>query len=549
MLTYVYAFLGALFTIATAGALGALFVGRLRRTLYGVEQRLLAFIIGSAFLSAILFALCAAQLARKGVFLAFGLVVIPLALKYGAPRRGGERFPPLPEVWDWIFILVFSVCTVFYFLGAMATQPAPDAMTQRLSVMDRAHGFAPNAGITLANGFELLLLFAFAIGRHSGAALVNLGLLAALSLLVLCYGRRMGHPIVGLAGAILAYLIPLAHINVAAAAILFALFYLLEPNLRRVLGFITNAGKPYYARLVKIPGAVWIVLAVFGLWLFSYTNRSATLSAYFSVEQKLVEHWPVESQKPIIEKLAPALCRMGILRAARIQTHPGVSFLLDPRDLVAVSILRGGDWQPEIWDSLSPNLSEGSVFLDVGAHIGFFSMRAAVRLGKTGRILAFEPNPETLKLLRDNVAANHAENVIVEPIACTDREQTLTLYAAPSMNTGASSLARENADLSAEEPPRPYTVRGRPIDDVVRELNLARVDAIKIDVEGAEVYVLRGAVNTLKRFHPKLVVEQVPRQLASLQTTLEDLIAVLKEAGYTHSKQIGPTDWEWTAPP
>jgi len=55
----------------------------------------------------------------------------------------------------------------------------------------------------------------------------------------------------------------------------------------------------------------------------------------------------------------------------------------------------------------------------------------------TGRVVGFEPNPETLKLLRDNVVANNAQNVIVEPIACPDREQMLTLYAAPAMNTGA----------------------------------------------------------------------------------------------------------------
>ena len=114
---------------------------------------------------------------------------------------------------------------------------------------------------------------------------------------------------------------------------------------------------------------------------------------------------------------------------------------------------------------------------------------------------------------------------MVEPIACTDREQMLTLYAAPSMNTGDLSLARRNADLTYKEASRPYQVRGRPIDDVVRELNLTRVDAMKVDVEGAEVYVLRGTVKTLKRFHPKVVIEIVAQQLAGMNTTPEELIA------------------------
>jgi hypothetical protein len=91
-------------------------------------------------------------------------------------------------------------------------------------------------------------------------------------------------------------------------------------------------------------------------------------------------------------------------------------------------------------------------------------------------------------------------------------------------------------------------VQGRPIDDVVRELGLTRVDAIKIDVEGAEVIVLRGALNTLQRFHPKLAVEVVPRQLASFQTTADDLRALLKNAGYNLSRPLNPeeADWEWS---
>lgn len=248
------------------------------------------------------------------------------------------------------------------------------------------------------------------------------------------------------------------------------------------------------------------------------------------------------------ENLTPVLCKIGILHPVRLTVEPGVSFLLDPRDLVPLTILRTGEWQPEIWEALLPNLREGSVFLDVGAHIGYFSMKAARKVGRTGRVLSFEPNPETLKLLNDNVARNHAENITVEPVACTEREQTLTLYAAPVANTGASSLARSNAEIAPGESAHGYQVRGRPIDDVVRELNLQRVDAIKVDVEGAEVSVLRGAANTLKRFHPKLIIEVVPAQLASFQTTPEDIASWLREAGYNRSRRLRPeeNDWEWT---
>ena len=253
----------------------------------------------------------------------------------------------------------------------------------------------------------------------------------------------------------------------------------------------------------------------------------------------------------MLAEFEPLLMKTGVLGPARVQVEPGISYFLDPSDLVPATILKTGEWQPEIWDSITPSLTDGGVFYDVGAHIGYFSMKAALRVGRAGRVVAFEPNPEILNLLRDNVTANGFNNVMVEPIACTEREENLTLFAAPSVNTGASSLSRDNAAILQDQAPKPYSVRGRPIDDVTEELKLTRVDAIKIDVEGAEGLVLRGAINTLKRFHPKVVLEVVPRQLASFQTTPEDLISLFHSAGYNFSRPLGPeqTDWEWTAQP
>lgn len=260
------------------------------------------------------------------------------------------------------------------------------------------------------------------------------------------------------------------------------------------------------------------------------------------------EFFRLERKRNSLQRFEPMLRGIGVLRPVRIQVERGMNLLLDPRDLVPVTILRTKEWQPEVWNAISPALSENSVFFDVGAHIGYFSLKAAQRVGKTGRVVSFEPNPEIVKQLRENVTASHAGNVIVEPIACTDRDQMLTLYAAPEINTGASSLVRENAEISEKEAPRAYRVRGRPIDDVVRELGLTRVDAIKVDVEGAEVLVLRGAENTLKRFHPKLVTEMIPRQLASFHTTVDDLKNLLADAGYNLSRPLNPeeADWEWS---
>lgn len=292
--------------------------------------------------------------------------------------------------------------------------------------------------------------------------------------------------------------------------------------------------------------ALGLVACLALAWGLLRVERSATVRGYFWLEQWAVEHWPNERNKWEIQKLAPTMIRAGILGPVRVEVEPGVSFLLDPRDLIAASILRSGSWQPEVWDSLRPALSAGGVFLDIGAHIGYFSLKSAVVVGRNGRVVAFEPNPETLAGLRANVIASNAGNVVVEPVACTDREQILTLYGGPASNTGMSSLASENVPVEGSA--KSFSVRGRPIDDVVEELGLQRVDAIKIDVEGAEVSVLRGTLRALRRFHPKVVIEVMPEQLASFHTTPEDIQTLLKSAGYHNGKPLtsAGTDWEWT---
>jgi FkbM family methyltransferase len=188
------------------------------------------------------------------------------------------------------------------------------------------------------------------------------------------------------------------------------------------------------------------------------------------------------------------------------------------------------------------------VFFDVGAHIGYDSLRASVRVGETGKVVSFEPNPGTLEQLRGNIAASHASNVIVEPIACTDKEQMLTLYDSTAAgNSAASSLSLANADQNGAGTLPSYMVKGRRIDDVVDELGLTRLDVMKVDVEGAEVLVIRGAQKTLRRFHPKVVMEVVAHHLAGLNTTVEDLTSLMTELGYGPGKQVDETDFEFTA--
>jgi len=301
------------------------------------------------------------------------------------------------------------------------------------------------------------------------------------------------------------------------------------------------------ARVVRLvlAAALLLIVLVAALQLFQ-SGRIFTVRSFVRAERLWSRDFPVASAKGLVRGAEPLLIRTGLLRPVRVEVEPHISLLLDPEDAIARTILvnRTGQWEPEIWAGISSGLGPGGVFFDVGAHIGYDSLKAAVAVGDSGKVVSFEPNPNTVAQLRANVEASGARNVIVQPIACTDQETTLTLYDSTlGGNSGATSLSRDNAGPLT----RPYTVQGRRIDDVVKELGLQRLDVLKADVEGAELVVLRGATETLKRFHPKLVLEVVPRQLENMGTSVAELESFVRSLGYTTDRVLDYKNKEYTA--
>ena len=277
----VHVLFGAAFTIATAWALGSILLRRLSLALYRMEDRLFAFIVGSACLSALVFALAAMKLARESVFLLVGIGAVGYALYSGAHRPSGEDFAPLAPIWRWLFIAVFAFFTALYFPNAMAPEMSPDGITYHLAFVAqyfRAHGLTPiptNIYAQLSEGMEMLYLFAFAFGKHSAAALVHFSFLVAVSFLMLCFGRRIGYPAAGVAGALIFYASPvvgldgsIAYNDVAVAFNAFALFYLLQiwsdaknPKLLVPIGIL--AGFSYaikYTACLAVPYALGFIL-------------------------------------------------------------------------------------------------------------------------------------------------------------------------------------------------------------------------------------------------------------------------------------------------
>ena len=102
---------GALFTVATIWSLGMLLFRRLSLAFHAWEERLLAFVVGSACLSGIMFVLSATRLASRGILLVVGLAIIGYGAYSGIGRFQGKGFPPLSTLWRWVFGVGFAAFT------------------------------------------------------------------------------------------------------------------------------------------------------------------------------------------------------------------------------------------------------------------------------------------------------------------------------------------------------------------------------------------------------------------------------------------------------
>ena len=186
------------------------------------------------------------------------------------------------------------------------------------------------------------------------------------------------------------------------------------------------------------------------------------------------------------------------------------------------SLVFGSGEQKEIERFLSLVCS-GMVVFDVGANIGIYSLLSARSVGSAGCIHAFEPTPFVANRLRDNVRLNKFQNIIVNQVALSDQVGATEFYV--HEEDDRSSLGAVST--------KTITVQTITLDEYVQRARIPHIDLMKIDVEGAEVKVLRGAQALLsRRDAPAMMLEFNPSALALMGTSDNELAALLSGYGY-----------------
>jgi FkbM family methyltransferase len=222
----------------------------------------------------------------------------------------------------------------------------------------------------------------------------------------------------------------------------------------------------------------------------------------------------------------------------------GLRWYLNPSDFVQTHLYWTGEYEP--WDSrhLCRWVRPGTVFLDIGANFGYYSISIASAMQGKGQVFAFEPCATTFSRLRTNIALNNLEEMIT-PLPCGLADKPgFAFLEGDSRNSGAATIShKSNGEAIGLDT----------LDQFGEKQGLSQIDIIKIDVEGNELRVLEGGRTMIVRHSPLMMIEFNSAALAKAGSSVTQLRDMLGGLGYQlltaqredlvpfQSSQHGPT--------
>ncbi len=191
---------------------------------------------------------------------------------------------------------------------------------------------------------------------------------------------------------------------------------------------------------------------------------------------KRVAHWLARLFFPVVLPI-----REGVLQGKKWVVTSGIRFVR-------------GTYEPAKTEAYVSIIKQGDVVFDVGAHVGFYSAIASQLVGETGRVFAFEPHPLLNRFLNRHKQLNHLNNLEIITTAIGEKRGQVRFETRCGLGTG--HISEEGS----------ITVPVTSLDELVAQGRLPLPNVIKMDVEGAEEYALKGAVKTIEQCLPTILV-------------------------------------------
>lgn len=207
----------------------------------------------------------------------------------------------------------------------------------------------------------------------------------------------------------------------------------------------------------------------------------------------------------------------------RIAKRNQITYELDISDYMEYVLYFGIDAEPR--NVLNNLIKNDTVILDIGTNIGETLLNFA-KINQNGMNYGFEPVPYLYKRAIKNISLNKFLNIRVNNIALSDKEESLFFQMPTNNNSGGIAMSK-NTNIGSQE------VKAIKLDDFLLKNSISKVDFIKIDVEGFEMNVLKGAVETLKTHKPTMFIELDDKNLKKQNSSAKELVVFLINIGYT----------------
>ena len=209
------------------------------------------------------------------------------------------------------------------------------------------------------------------------------------------------------------------------------------------------------------------------------------------------------------------------------QTYFGATIECDLSDLLQRCIYHFGVWEPHISALIESRLRSGDIFCDVGANIGYDSLLGSSVVGPAGKVIAIEASPTIYGRLLNNLRLNRVANVEAVHVAITAEPGEIPIYKGHEWNSGSASIIESRGhELEA-------MVRGLPLLDALSAEDRKHLRLVKIDVEGAELPILRQLADSIGEYSAELevIVEVTPD--AATNAGLEDVFDRFRTRGFS----------------
>lgn len=193
---------------------------------------------------------------------------------------------------------------------------------------------------------------------------------------------------------------------------------------------------------------------------------------------------------------------------------------LDPNDSLRLSLKEYAIFDIKLTDK---EIKKGDTIIDLGANIGFWTLYFAQKVGKTGKVFAFEPEPTNLELLQKNVKENNFENIIIENKAVSHSNNKLKLF--------LSYEANDHRIYDPGDNRKSIEIESIRLDDYFKSDE--KIDFIKSNIQGADFFAIKGMPNLIQRSKKlKIMIEFYPELLREFNADPGEFLTTLQDFGF-----------------